>query len=71
MRRWTERIAYSRNWALGAAIFVPTRRVLPGLARSPFIAASTWRVGTQAERDVAVDCLALRILEIGPSMRRF
>jgi hypothetical protein len=65
------RIAYSRNWALGAAIFVPARRIFSGLAHSPSKAARTWRVGTHAERDPAVDCLALRIREIGPSARRF
>ena len=64
-------IAHSRNWALSAAIFVPTRRIFPGLARSPSRAARIWRVGTQAERDVAVDCLALRIREVGPSTQRF
>jgi len=65
------RIAYSRNWALDAAIFVPARRISSVSAHSPSIAARIWRVGTHAERDVAVDSLALRIREIGPSARRF
>jgi hypothetical protein len=38
-----------------------TRRILPVLARSQSKAARIWRVGTQAERGTAADCLALRI----------
>ena len=73
---WCVRLGLSGAWRRTAshcvfAIFVPARRVLPGLARSPSIAARTWRVGTQVERDVAVDCLALRIRQIGPSTQRF
>jgi len=64
-------IAYSRNWALDAAISVPTRRIFPVLERSPSKAAHTWRVETQAEWGAALDCFALRIREIGPSTRRY
>ena len=60
------RIAYSRNWACDSAIFVPTLRRFPALARSSSKAARIWRVGTQAEREVVVvvDCPALRIREL-------
>jgi hypothetical protein len=63
--------AYSRNWALGAAIFVPARRRFLVLTRSPSKAVRIWRVGTRAEQDTAVDCLALRIREIGPLTQRY
>jgi hypothetical protein len=63
------RIAYSRNRALDVPIFDASN--IRCLARSPPRAARIWRMGTQAERDAAVDCIALRIREIGPSARRF
>ena len=66
------RIAYSRNWALDSAI---SRRRFEDspiiMTRSPWRVMCDWRVGTQAERDAAADCLELRIREIGPSTRRF
>jgi hypothetical protein len=65
------RVVYSRKCALDAAIFAPARRILPVLERSPSKTVRSWRVGTQAERGAAVDCLALRIREIGPSTRQY
>jgi hypothetical protein len=61
------RIAHSRNFPLDSAIFVPARRLFPVLTRSPSKAARVWRVETGADWDAAMDCLALRIREIGPS----
>jgi hypothetical protein len=65
------RIAYSRKCALDATILVPKRRISPVVARSPSKATRTWRVGTQAERDAAADCLALRFRAEAPSAWRF
>jgi hypothetical protein len=65
------RIAYSRNWALDAAFFVPAPRISSVWAHSPSKAARTWRVRTHAERGPAMDCLTLRIRVIGPSTRRY
>jgi len=43
----------------------------PTLARLPLSPARIWCLETRAERDAVLGCLALRIIEIGPSMRQF
>ena len=68
--------ASASNILCFGALAVQKRRVLGGIgATGVGVCAggsvSHWRVRTQAERDVAVDCLALRIREIGPSTQRF
>jgi hypothetical protein len=65
------RIAYSRSWAVDAAIFVPAPRISSVLAHSPSKAALTWRVRTHAEWGPAMDSFTLRIRVIGPSTRRY
>ena len=75
MRRWTDCLAL-RIRETGTS----TRRYHDGASKTPSFDTFTvksdvhmciWCVETGAERDAALDRLALRIREVGPSTRRY
>jgi hypothetical protein len=71
MRQWTA--SYCAFAKLGPRLgdITTTPRRFPVLMRLSWRVMCVWCVDTGAAQDAAVDCLALRIREIGTSTRRY